>query len=350
MPDGPRGAGGWPVRGNGVGERKQVTIHTDGACAGNPGPGGYGVVLRYRDKVRELTGGARLTTNNRMEVLAAVVGLEALTERCAVTLHSDSRYLVDAMSKGWAARWRANGWLLGKRAPARNADLWARLLDLCAVHDVTFVWVKGHAGEPDNEHCDALAERAARQPDLPADTGYEDAKLAPPLSRADGPPPESDPDPYVAYQPAPPFDHAEGPAAGQSGNDRVRQVGDPASVEATSPPVADNGGHRASPGRRTPARKAETLAAMIVRQHGALLADVLTQLWRRRWQPIRWAAVKVFDRPGVYALGLGVPTRQGAAVVYIGPSSSLPTRLMQHAVSFENLPAAGFGPTYTVTP
>lgn len=152
---------------------KQVTIYTDGACTGNPGPGGYGVVLRYKDCVRELSGGARLTTNNRMELQAAIVALEALKERCVVTLFSDSQYLVKAMTQGWAAKWRANDWMRNKQERAANPDLWGRLLDLCARHDVTFHWVKGHAGDRDNERCDVLAVQAAQRADLSADPGYE---------------------------------------------------------------------------------------------------------------------------------------------------------------------------------
>ena len=152
---------------------KHVTIYTDGACLGNPGPGGYGVVLLYNGHRRELSGGFRLTTNNRMEMMAAIVGLEALKTRCRVTLSSDSQYLVDAITLGWAQRWRANGWLRNKKDRAVNPDLWERLLDLCDQHEVTFRWVRGHAGNRENERCDRLATQAARQKDLPADTGYE---------------------------------------------------------------------------------------------------------------------------------------------------------------------------------
>ena len=150
----------------------EVQIHTDGACLGNPGPGGYGVVLRYGDHSKELSGGYRLTTNNRMELLAAIRGLEALNQPCQVVLYSDSRYLVDAMEKGWAVKWRANGWMRNKSAKAVNPDLWATLLDLCATHDVEFRWVPGHAGVPDNERCDRLAVAAAKVPDLLDDPGY----------------------------------------------------------------------------------------------------------------------------------------------------------------------------------
>lgn len=149
-----------------------VTIHTDGACLGNPGPGGYGVILDYAGRRKELSGGYAQTTNNRMELLAAIVGLEALTRPCDVTLYSDSRYLVDAVSKGWAVKWRSNGWMRNKREAAVNPDLWGRLLNLLEQHNTEFQWVRGHSGEPNNERCDALASAAARGDNLPADPGY----------------------------------------------------------------------------------------------------------------------------------------------------------------------------------
>ena len=120
-----------------------------------------------------MSGGYRRTTNNRMELLAAIVALEALKQPCRVGLFSDSKYVVDAVEQGWAAKWRANGWKRNKRDRAENPDLWARLLTLCAEHEVTFRWVKGHANDPENERCDELAKAAASQPDLPADAGYE---------------------------------------------------------------------------------------------------------------------------------------------------------------------------------
>lgn len=152
--------------------RRPVEIYTDGACLGNPGPGGYGIVLRYGDHRREISGGYRLTTNNRMELMAAIKALQALTRPIPVILHSDSRYLVDAMEKGWAKKWRANGWRRNKREKTLNPDLWETLLDLCTEHVVQFRWVRGHAGEAENERCDSLAMQAARQPDLPPDLGY----------------------------------------------------------------------------------------------------------------------------------------------------------------------------------
>ena len=137
--------------------KKQVEIFTDGACSGNPGPGGYGVILPYKGVSQELSGGEEQTTNNRMELTAVITGLSALKEPCAVTLYSDSKYIIDAIQKGWAKKWRANGWMRNAKDPALNPDLWEKLLDLLEKHEVTFVWVKGHAGHPENERCDQLA-------------------------------------------------------------------------------------------------------------------------------------------------------------------------------------------------
>jgi ribonuclease HI len=152
---------------------KKVTLYTDGGCLGNPGPGGYGVVLLYGGHRKELSGGFRLTTNNRMEMMAAIAGLRALKGHCAVTLHTDSQYLANAMTNGWAKRWQANGWKRNKTDKALNPDLWQQLLDLSDRHAVTFAWVRGHAGVEENERCDQLSRQAAGKPDLPADTGYE---------------------------------------------------------------------------------------------------------------------------------------------------------------------------------
>ncbi|HWO01380.1 MAG TPA: ribonuclease HI [Blastocatellia bacterium] len=154
-------------------EQKKVTIYTDGACLGNPGPGGYGVVLLFGGHRKELSGGFRLTTNNRMELLAVIVGLRALKERCSVTVYSDSQYVVNTIEKGWAARWRANGWKRNKKEKAINADLWEELLDLCDKHQVKMVWVRGHSGVKENERCDELSVAAANQKGLPPDEGYE---------------------------------------------------------------------------------------------------------------------------------------------------------------------------------
>ncbi len=136
---------------------KQVEIFTDGACSGNPGPGGWGAVLRFGSVEKELCGGEETTTNNRMELSAAISALAALKEPCQVLLTTDSQYLVNGMEKGWAKKWRANGWRKSDKSPALNADLWQQLLELCEIHTVTFRWVKGHAGHPENERCDKLA-------------------------------------------------------------------------------------------------------------------------------------------------------------------------------------------------
>jgi ribonuclease HI len=151
----------------------QVTIFTDGGCDPNPGPGGYGAILAHGKRKKELSGGFRLTTNNRMEIFAAVAGLEALKFPCKVKLCSDSRYLVDAMTKGWVLRWQANDWRRNRKEKASNIDLWQKLLALCSEHQVEFEWVKGHAGVYANEWCDALAAVAMKRSDLPADEGYE---------------------------------------------------------------------------------------------------------------------------------------------------------------------------------
>ena len=152
---------------------KEVTLYTDGAARGNPGPGGWAALLRRGGREEELSGGYRRTTNNRMELLAAIEGLAALERPCRVDLFTDSRYLVDAMEKGWARRWQARGWMRTPREEARNPDLWQRLLALCARHRVTFRWIRGHAGHRENERCDRLCRQAARRPELPPDEGYE---------------------------------------------------------------------------------------------------------------------------------------------------------------------------------
>jgi ribonuclease HI len=150
-----------------------VEIYTDGGCDPNPGPGGYGVVLVHPRKRAEASGAFRLTTNNRMEILAAIKGLEMLNRPCTVTVYSDSQYLVKAMSDGWARRWKNNGWRLRTKEPAKNVDLWERLLALSAVHRVHFRWIKGHAGHRENERCDFLCAAAQRQKGLPPDEPYE---------------------------------------------------------------------------------------------------------------------------------------------------------------------------------
>jgi ribonuclease HI len=138
-------------------EKKRVDIFTDGACSGNPGPGGWGAILRYGSRERELFGAEANTTNNRMELTAAIMALEALKTPCDVVLYSDSRYLVDAVEKGWLSAWQARGWLRADKKPALNRDLWERLLLQMAVHSVRFVWVRGHNEHPENERCDRLA-------------------------------------------------------------------------------------------------------------------------------------------------------------------------------------------------
>ena len=160
---------------------KEVTIYTDGACRGNPGPGGYGVILEYTREDgqvfrKEMSEGYRLTTNNRMEILAAVAGLLALRTPSRITLYSDSQYLVNAMTKGWVAKWQKNGWYrdVKKKEKAKNEDLWKALTQACAPHEVTFRWVKGHAENPYNNRCDELAVAAALdQEHLKEDVQYQ---------------------------------------------------------------------------------------------------------------------------------------------------------------------------------
>ena len=142
---------------------KTVELFTDGACSGNPGPGGWGAILRYNGVEKELSGGEANTTNNRMELSAVIFGLKALKEPCAVMLYSDSQYVCNAIKLGWAKKWRANNWMRNKREPALNPELWAELLDLCEKHEVTVNWVKGHAGHLENERCDRLAVAAAQK-------------------------------------------------------------------------------------------------------------------------------------------------------------------------------------------
>ncbi|WP_026462847.1 ribonuclease HI [Adhaeribacter aquaticus] len=146
-----------------------IEIFTDGASRGNPGPGGYGTILRYKQHIKELTAGYRLTTNNRMELLAVIVGLEAIkTSNIPVTIFSDSKYVVDAVEKKWVYGWQKKGF-----AGKANADLWMRFLRIYPKHQVKFVWIKGHAGHPENERCDVLAVQSALSPNLLIDHGYE---------------------------------------------------------------------------------------------------------------------------------------------------------------------------------
>ena len=137
--------------------RPKVKIYTDGACSGNPGPGGYGVVLEYNGTVKEISDGEKMTTNNKMELTAVIQGLEALKKPCDVILTTDSKYVVDSIEKGWVYKWRDNNWMRTKKDRALNVELWEQLLALLEVHNVEFCWVKGHAGHPQNERCDELA-------------------------------------------------------------------------------------------------------------------------------------------------------------------------------------------------
>ena len=136
---------------------KQVELYTDGACSGNPGPGGWGAILIYKGTEKELSGGESSTTNNRMELTAVIRGLSALKESCIVELYSDSKYVIDGLSKGWAASWRAKGWKKADKKPALNPDLWDTLLTLTEKHQMRYHWVKGHAENPYNNRCDELA-------------------------------------------------------------------------------------------------------------------------------------------------------------------------------------------------
>lgn len=142
---------------------KEVLIFTDGACKGNPGPGGWGAVLRYKETDKEISGGERNTTNNKMELTAVIKALELLKEPCKVTLFSDSQYVCNALKLGWAKKWQQNNWMRNKKEPALNPDLWERLLKLCEIHQVDVNWVKGHAGHPENERCDRLAVAQAEK-------------------------------------------------------------------------------------------------------------------------------------------------------------------------------------------
>jgi len=136
---------------------KTVTLYTDGACSGNPGPGGWGAILEYMGHQRELSGGEVKTTNNRMELTAVIEGLKALKEPCIVELYSDSKYVIDALQKGWAIGWRKRGWIKSDKKPALNPDLWEVLLNLVEKHELHYHWVKGHADNPMNNRCDEMA-------------------------------------------------------------------------------------------------------------------------------------------------------------------------------------------------
>jgi ribonuclease HI len=160
--------------------RKSVVIYSDGACSPNPGPGGYGTLILHGDQRKELSAGFRLTTNNRMEILGCVAGLLALKQPCNVTIYSDSQYVVNAMSKSWAYRWRKHQWKrrekTGELKDVLNTDLWIQMLELCDRHQVSFNWVRGHAGNQGNERCDELARAAATNGHLGIDAVYENAE------------------------------------------------------------------------------------------------------------------------------------------------------------------------------
>lgn len=149
-----------------------VIIYTDGACSGNPGPGGYGVVLMHGETRRELSQGFRRTTNNRMELLAVITALESLKRPCRVAVYSDSEYVVNAITKGWLRSWQTRGWRKADKKPVLNVDLWQRLVPLLAMHDVDFRWVRGHNNNVENERCDVLAVAAAQGPELLVDEGF----------------------------------------------------------------------------------------------------------------------------------------------------------------------------------
>ena len=151
---------------------QQVKIYTDGGCLGNPGRGGYGAILVCGERRREISGGYQHTTNNRMELMACIIALEALKCECGATVHSDSKYVVDGVSKGWAVKWKRNNWRRSGGNRAENVDLWERLLAVIDKHQVNFVWVKGHNGHEENERCDQLATNAANGSRLLEDTGY----------------------------------------------------------------------------------------------------------------------------------------------------------------------------------
>ncbi|MFW5735358.1 MAG: ribonuclease HI [Oceanidesulfovibrio sp.] len=151
---------------------KKVTIHTDGSCHGNPGPGGWCAILNWDDNEKTLVGGHAHTTNNRMELLAVIHALEALKRSCAVELYTDSLYVLNAIEKGWLEGWKKKGWKTAAKKPVKNQDLWIRLSELLDAHDVKFHWVRGHSGHPENERCDALANAQASSGGLAPDPGY----------------------------------------------------------------------------------------------------------------------------------------------------------------------------------
>lgn len=145
-----------------MGKHKNVEIFTDGACSGNPGPGGWAALLRYKGRELEISGGEVLTTNNRMELEAVIQGLKALKTKCHVTIYTDSQYVANGITKGWAKKWRDNGWIKSDKKPALNADLWDELLNVLNIHEYKFEWISGHSGHPENERCDAMAVKQSK--------------------------------------------------------------------------------------------------------------------------------------------------------------------------------------------
>ena len=153
---------------------KEVNIYTDGACSGNPGPGGFGSILTYNGVRKEISEGYKLTTNNRMEILAVIKALSLLKEQCKVNLYSDSKYVIDMVNQGWIEKWKANNWMRTKKDKAKNVDLLEQFYSLIHYHTVNFIWVKGHAGHPENERCDQLAVTAYNNTNLLDDIGFEE--------------------------------------------------------------------------------------------------------------------------------------------------------------------------------
>jgi ribonuclease HI len=163
---------------NNVSEQfQEVVIYTDGACTGNPGPGGYGAVLRHNNHRKEISRGYRKTTNNRMELMAVIEALESLKNPCKVQLFTDSQYIADSVNQGWARRWKENNWKRSKKEKAMNPDLWEKLLKLLTLHEVEMRWLKGHDGDPENERADYLATRAIKSKSLDIDQVYENSQI-----------------------------------------------------------------------------------------------------------------------------------------------------------------------------
>lgn len=156
---------------------KEVTIYTDGACSGNPGPGGFAAILKWEDHCKEISQGFRLTTNNRMEMMAVIAALEKLKSTCRVTLYTDSNYVAQSLKQRWVYAWRSRGWMRTKSEPAKNVDLWEKLLPLYERHQVDVRWVRGHTGEPDNERADQLAVKAIKSPLLLVDNIFEQQQM-----------------------------------------------------------------------------------------------------------------------------------------------------------------------------